>query len=247
MKNASLKVDLHIHTSEDKEDCICYSANDLVDAAVLDGFDALAITNHDKLTDDDDLRSYAAERGIVLIPGVEATVEGRHILLINMPYEEGRYQSFEDILHEKSESSLVVAPHPYFPGSSCLNGRLEASPHLFDAVEVCHFYSEHLNFNKPAIRYARTHKLPMVANSDAHLLEQFGLAYSLVEAEKTADGIIQAIKAGRVEPVSQPLSVARLIRIYLRVAAVKRLTWHRPFELTYTGGALMKSILERRL
>jgi len=247
MKDSLLKIDLHVHTKEDREDRISYTARDLVDAAVQNGFDALAITNHDQLTYNDALRTYAAERDIVLIPGVEVTIKGKHVLLINMPYEEGRYQNFEDIIQEKSANTLVVAPHPYFPGSTCLNGRLEAAPSLFDAVEFCHFYSERFNFNKPAVRFARAHKLPLVANSDAHLLDQFGLAYSLVEAEKTADSIVQAIKAGRVEPVSKPLSLAHLMKIYLRVAGVKRFTWQRPFELTYTGGALMKSILERRL
>ena len=84
----------------------------------------------------------------------------------------------------------------------------------------------------------------MVANSDAHVLEQFGLAYSLVEAEKTPEAIIKAIKAGRVEVVSRPLSLAALIRIYFRVAVTKRFTWTRPFELTHTAATLMKHMLD---
>ena len=119
-------------------------------------------------------------------------------------------------------------------------------PHLFDAVEYCHFYMDCINFNRPAVQFAEKHRLPMVANSDAHVMDQFGLAYSLVTAEKTPDAIIKAIKAGRVEVVSQPLSLAVLMRIYFRVAVTKRFTWTRPFELTHTAGTLIKHILDGR-
>ncbi|MBW1896006.1 MAG: PHP domain-containing protein, partial [Deltaproteobacteria bacterium] len=147
----------------------------------------------------------------------------------------------------KSANTLVMAPHPYFPGPTCLNGQLEATPHLFDAVEYCHFYTDHFDFNRPALRFAKKHGLPVVANSDAHVFEQFGLAYSLVEAEKTPGAIVQAIKAGRVQPVSQPLKLVDLIKIYLRIAVVKRFSWHSPLELTYTAAALMKLLLKRRM
>jgi len=245
-RTSLLKVDLHIHTKEDKDDHIAYSARELVDEAAAKGFDALAITNHDTLTFSAALRSYAAERDIVLIPGVEVTIKKKHVLLLNMPYEEDTYQSFEDVLQHKSDQGLVMAPHPYFPGPTCLNGQLEATPHLFDAVEYCHFYTNRVDFNEPALRFAQKHRLPLVANSDAHVLEQFGLAYSLIEAEKTPEAIIEAIKAGRVEPVSHPLTLASLMRLYLRIAVVKRFSRERPLELAYTGGAFMKWLLGRR-
>lgn len=241
-----LKVDLHIHTKEDIEDRISYSAYELIDEAVLRGFDALAITNHDALTYSPELESYAAERGIVLIPGVEATIRGKHVLLVNMPFKDGCYNSFEDILRQKATNNLVIAPHPYFPAPTCLDGQLEATPHLFDAVEYCHFYTQRIDFNKQAVRFAEKYRLPVIGNSDAHVLDQFGLAYSLVEAEKTSDAIIQAIKAGRVKPVSRPLSMALLMQIFMRMAIAKGPMWKKPFELMCTGGHFIKRILDGR-
>ncbi|UCG80957.1 MAG: PHP domain-containing protein [Desulfobacterales bacterium] len=236
-----LKVDLHIHTKEDKEDRISYSAYQLIDEAELRGFDALAITNHDTLTYSPELKSYAAARGIVLIPGVEAVIRDKHVLLVNMPFENGAYNSFGDVLMQKAGNNLVIAPHPYFPGPTSLNGHLEAMPQLFDAIEHCHFYTRWIDFNRPAIRFARKHQLPVVGTSDAHVLEQFGLTYSLVEAKKTPDAIIQAIKAGRVKPVSRPLSLAQLIRTFVCVAGTKR-----PLELPCIGAAFIKDVLDRR-
>lgn len=241
-----LKVDLHIHTKEDKEDRISYSAYQLIDEAASRDFDALAITNHDTLTYSHELKSYAAARGIVLIPGVEAAIRGKHILLVNMPFKNGSYNSFEDVVRQKAENNLVIAPHPYFPGPTCLDGHLEAMPHLFDAVEYCHLYALWINFNRRAVRFARKHQLPLVGTSDAHVPDQFGLAYSLVEAEKTPDAIIQAIKAGRVKPVSRPLPLAHLVRIFVRVAGTKCLSWKGPLELSCAGAAFIKDVLGRR-
>ena len=241
-----LKVDLHIHTKEDKEDRISYSAYQLIDEAALRDFDALAITNHDTLTYSHELKSYAAARGIVLIPGVEATIRGKHILLVNMPFKNGSYNSFEDVFRQKAANNLVIAPHPYFPGPDSLDGQLEAAPHLFDAVEYCHLRTDRIDFNRQAVRFAEKYGLPVVGNSDAHVLDQFGLAYSLVEAEKTPDAIIEAIKAGQVKPVSQSLSLALAIRIFVRVAVTKNFTWTRPIELTCTGVAVIKHLLDGR-
>ena len=179
-----LKADLHIHTREDPEDHISYSAYQLIDRAFTKGFDVLAITNHQEVTYGQRLKSYAAERGIVLIPGVEATITGKHVLLINMSFEKRSFTTFKDVQSNKAPNNLVVAPHPYFPSPTCLNGQLEATPEMFDAIEYCHFYSERINFNKPALRFAYKHRLPVVGNSDAHIPHQFGLTYSLVEAEK---------------------------------------------------------------
>ncbi|MCK4425857.1 MAG: PHP domain-containing protein, partial [Deltaproteobacteria bacterium] len=71
-----LKTDLHIHTSEDPEDLILYSATELIDMAHRLAYAVLAITNHSCVTYSEYLRDYARERGIVLIPCMEATIQG---------------------------------------------------------------------------------------------------------------------------------------------------------------------------
>jgi predicted metal-dependent phosphoesterase TrpH len=194
-----------------------------------------------------ELGSHAAERGIVLIPGVEACIGGKHVLLLNMPFEDGCYTSFEDVLRHKDSNSLVIAPHPYFPGPTSLDGQLEAVAHLFDAVEYSHFYTHRINFNKQAGRFAQKYRLPIVGNSDAHILDQLGLAYSLVEAEKTPEAIVQAIKAGRVEPVSQPLPLDVLIGIFVRIAMTKRLSFKGAIEVALTWMAFFKRVFDGRL
>jgi len=78
-----LKADLHLHTRE-AEPFIAFDAYGLIDRAAREGFQVLSITNHDTLTFSDRLAAYARARGILLIPGAEATIEGRHVLLYNI-------------------------------------------------------------------------------------------------------------------------------------------------------------------
>ncbi|HXI27402.1 MAG TPA: hypothetical protein VNG89_03245, partial [Vicinamibacterales bacterium] len=66
-----LKVELHAHTADDPVDAIPHSTNDLIDRAAALGYDAVAVTLHDRQLDLGPWVSYAADRGIVLIPGVE--------------------------------------------------------------------------------------------------------------------------------------------------------------------------------
>src|SRR5471032_890508 len=110
-----LKVELHAHTSDDPVDTIPHTTVELIDHAATLGYDALAITLHDHQLDLRELTPYAADRGIVLIPGVERTIEGRHVLLLNFARGTEDVRTFADLARlKKRVSGLVVAPHPFF-------------------------------------------------------------------------------------------------------------------------------------
>ena len=212
-----LKVELHTHTSDDPSDWIPHSARDLIDRAVALGYDALAITLHDHQFDDRSLAAYAAGRGIVLIPGVERTIEGRHVLLLNFPAAAANaVNSFDDVVVLKRQHrGLVIAPHPFFPMPSCLLGNMGRYADLFDAVEYNAMYTGWLNFNRLAERWAGRRGKPMVGNGDVHRLEQLGTTYSLVDAQRDPSSICEAIAAGRVRVATTPLSSWAAIRIFL--------------------------------
>ena len=81
-----LKTELHTHTIDAPKDgkrIVLHSAEQLIDKAEEQGFQVLSITNHNQLLFTSSLEEYARERGILLIPGVEATLEGKHVLLYN--------------------------------------------------------------------------------------------------------------------------------------------------------------------
>ena len=209
-----LKVELHAHTSDDPFDDIPHSTTELIDRAAALGYQALAITLHDRQLDVRPFASYAAERGITLIPGIERTIEGRHVLLLNFSAATESVHSFDDLARLKSrENGLVMAPHPFYPIGSALRDRMDRYEHLFDAVEYNAMFTSLLNFNSQAARWARLHGKPMVGNGDIHRLRQLDSTYSLVEAEPNPDAICEAIRDCRVDVHAQPLSMAAVASI----------------------------------
>jgi hypothetical protein len=202
-----LKVEFHTHTSDDPVDRITHTATDLIDRAAALGYDAIAITLHERQLDLKPYASYAAERGIVLIPGVERTIKGKHVLLLNFERGADQLQSFEELARLKTQSNgVVVAPHPFFPLPTCLWSLLDRHADLFDAVEYNAMFTRQLNFNRMAESWAERHDKPMIGNCDVHHLRQLGSTYTLVDAPRDVDAICAAVVAGRVSVVSRPLA-----------------------------------------
>jgi predicted metal-dependent phosphoesterase TrpH len=209
-----LKVDFHTHSADDPQDYINFSSTALIDRAHRLGFDALAITNHDIVTFSPELERYAAERGVLLIPGVELTLSHKHVLLIN-PDPAGcpALRTLEDLAKMEKQGRLVVAPHPFYPGFKCLKSDLVTHISSFDAVEFSFFYSRTINCNEKAVSVARAHNKPLVGSSDCHNIWQMGLTSTLVEAEKNIPAIITAVKEGKVEIRTTPLSLLAMLRV----------------------------------
>lgn len=210
-----LKVDLHLHSREDPVDNIAHDATVLIDRAAALGFDALALTLHDGQLSDRHLADYARERDIVLLPGVERSIRGRHVLLINFPRAAEDVRTFDDIARLKRASNgLVIAPHPFFPDGTCLRSAMDQRPEIFDAVEWSYFWTWGINFNAPAARWAQTYEKPIVGNSDLHDLRQLGRTHSWVDSERDPDAICDAIRAGRVTLETSPVPPLELARVF---------------------------------
>lgn len=233
-----LKVELHSHTADDPVDNIPHSTRDLIDRAAALGFDALAVTLHNRQLDLRPWQSYAADRNVVLIPGVECTVRGRHVLLLNFGSEAEEVRTFEALAALKARSSgLVIAPHPFYPSTTCLRGDLDRHADLFDAVERNAMFTQHLDFNQRAERWAREHGKPIVGNGDVHRLQQLGTTYSLVDADRTPDAICRAIAAGRVQVVCQPLAWTTVLSVLASmVAAGRRPGWRHTLRPNRAAG-----------
>jgi predicted metal-dependent phosphoesterase TrpH len=202
-----LKVELHTHTADDPVDRIPHSLPQLIDRAAALGYRALAVTLHERQLDVRPFAAYAADRGIVLIPGMERSIEGRHTLLLNFRSGVQDVRTFDDLARlKRRQPGLVVAPHPFFPGRMCLGQHLDRHASLFDAVERNAMFTASLDFNRRAEQWAAEHGKPVVGNCDVHRLWQLGTTYSIVDAEPDPDSICAAIAAGRVRVESRPLT-----------------------------------------
>jgi predicted metal-dependent phosphoesterase TrpH len=183
-----LKVELHSHSADDPIDRIPHSTRQLIDRAADLGYQALAITLHDKQLDLRPWLAHAQRRGVVLIPGIERTVHGKHVLLLNFREGTEEVHCFEDILSlkQRDPGGLVIAPHPFFHAGPCLGGLLDRHADLFDAVEYNAMFTAPLNFNRRAEQWARDHGKP---------------------ADPTPEAICAAVRHGRVRVSAQPLPV----------------------------------------
>ena len=237
-----LKVELHSHTDDDPVDHIPHSATDLIDRAVALQYGALAITLHERQLDLRRLRPYAAERGVVLIRGVERSIHGRHVLLLNFSEEAETVNTFDDLARlRRRERGLVIAPHPFFPSASCLRGLLDRHRDLFDGVEYNAMFTTSVNFNRAAERWAASRGKSVVGNGDVHRLHQLGTTYSVVDAIPDADAICAAIAEGRVRAERTPLSWYDVIRTLGPVLTAgmrlkpKKQTYQEPARSATTG------------
>jgi predicted metal-dependent phosphoesterase TrpH len=210
-----LKVELHAHSNLDPHDRIPHSTHQLVDRAAALGYGALAVTCHDHYFDPAADTPYARERGIVLIAGVERTIGGRHVLLLNFPVDCEKVRTFDDIRRLKTSypRGLVIVPHPFYPIPSAIGRRIDRHADLFDAVEVNAFYLRQIDFNTRARVWAAAHGKPLVGNGDIHDLRQLGSTYTLVDADPDAAAICDAIRAGRTEVHSRPLGILEAARL----------------------------------
>lgn len=224
-----VKVELHAHTAADPADYILHTTRELIDRAAALGYGALAITLHDRYYDPAEDAEYAGAKRVVLIAGIERTIQRRHMLLLNFPAECAAVRSFEDLrrLKQRHPGGLVVAPHAFYPTRTAMSADADRHADLVDAIEVNSMFISWLNFNIPAMAWARANGKPLVGNTDLHLLEQLGRTYTLVDAEPNADAICAAIKAGRVEIRAEALSAWRAGWVFGRMVLYGLIGWAR--------------------
>lgn len=211
-----LKADLHIHTNNDpSEFFIKYDAKQLIDYASKLGYNVISIVGHNCMPYSRKLAGYAEKKGILLIPGIELTLEKKHVLVYNAkPSDLKGIKKIRDLKRlRKNHNVLIIAAHPFFMYTSCLKERLLENIGLFDAIEYVHFYRKQINLNRKAERVAKKFNKPLVGNSDAHNLWQMDYTYSLIDSKQDLKSVISAIRSGNVKVATKPLP----LNVFLRV------------------------------
>jgi predicted metal-dependent phosphoesterase TrpH len=197
-----MKAELHAHCSLDPDDyrlCL-FSPERLISQAAVLGYEVLAITCHNMDIWNHELSEFARSQGIVLLPGMEVSSEGnRHVLVYNFKTGPENLNTLKKISERSRADTLVIAPHPYFPGRKCLRNLLAKHIHVFDAIEISGFYVPGIDFNRKAIKLAEKHKKPMVGSGDVHLLWQMGKTCTWIYSQPEAAQVLTAVKQGNVQ------------------------------------------------
>ncbi len=191
-----------------------------IDQAKKVGLDAIAVTWHRKACVHPEAVAYARERNILLIPGMEAEIDRRHVVVLNVTENDlPAATTWDEIraLRRRKPEVLIMAPHPFYPHPTCLGKRLLGNEDCIDAVEWCilhlNWIPSRLNPNLHAARWAHAHGKTLVACSDAHTLEAIGKNASTVEADElTTESLFRGIRAGRVSFHRRSLELIPFLR-----------------------------------
>lgn len=220
-----LKSNLHMHVAGDPEDYISYTLRDVINAAKKLGFSVLAVTPHNALIGDEfDIR-YAANLGILLIIGIEKTIEGAHVIILNATADVLLIKTFEHLAQYKKNhpESFIIAPHPFFPAGYSLKKKFIRNHTLFDAVEFSWFFSKTVDFNSRARENAKTYNMPYIATSDTHDIRFLDAGYALIDVdEKNPKKIFEAIRNRTFQNVSEPKNIL-MLAVYTAKRLVLRL------------------------
>lgn len=219
----SYKVQFHCHSGSDPEDCLFHSDKDVIDKAAYFNYDVLALTCHNKIVHTQELAEYAKKKGILLIPGIEKTIEKKHVVIINASKDAEFINTFKDLENYRkiNPDCLIFAPHPYHPlpiKLVSLGKYLDKNAHLFDAIEWSSFYTKMGKFNKKAKKKSEQLGLPMIGTSDNHVLRYLNHTYSIIQApQKTTHDIINAAKKGHIQIKTKPMNLIMLVLMTARL------------------------------
>jgi len=211
-----LKAQLHVHTRQDPIDGIKLTEKQIIDHAASHRYDVLAISCHNVVIFNEDLKAYAEKKRILLIPALEKSIQRKHVLILNANIEAQNIKTFEDLkeYRKRHPDCFVVAAHPYYPGPTSLGKKLDKHSDLFDAVEYSWYHTHRFNrANEKAVKAAEQYGLPLLGTSDNHLSRYFNHTYSIIDADKDPKSIFSAIKNNKVKIVSHDLQSWQMLSI----------------------------------
>jgi hypothetical protein len=195
------RADIHMHTRASDG---LPNAQQVLDHVARRGhLDVIAITDHDVL--DESLWAYSqrASYPFDIIPGVEVTARGGHVvaLWVMQPIPKGLSIS-ETVSAVHDQGGVAILAHP---GEPLINGtyvlRYLRRPEVLiewnvDAVEIFNAGTMTPGNNRLAQRICRDLPLPVVGNSDAHTLSAIGSGYTRF-AGRTAGDFRAALAVGQ--------------------------------------------------
>lgn len=197
-------MDMHVHTHASFD-----SLNDparVLRTARERGLDRLVITDHNQIAVAQALQAQDPER--VLVGEEVKTAERVDIIGILLreliPRGTPARETCEQI---RAQGGVVYLPHPFDLHRSGGGRILEQIQDLVDVVEAHNARSWKRGLNTRAAEWARAHGKPVGAGSDAHTLREIGRGWVEVPPfAPTRDGLLAALRAGRVSPACRTSS-----------------------------------------
>ncbi|ABK77001.1 metal-dependent phosphoesterase [Cenarchaeum symbiosum A] len=181
------------------------------------GLDALFVTNHNTLSGYEEMVRYQADHDkyarIRILPAEEITTdEGAHVIAYGIHEEIRPGMSLEETIDEiRRQDGVSSAPHPFG-----LLDALREKAGRCDLVEVFNSNNIDVIANARAAEFAHERGITGVAGSDSHVISTLGRCTNVIEAEDSLDGILDALRHGRVSIRATGYASARETMEYFR-------------------------------
>jgi predicted metal-dependent phosphoesterase TrpH len=196
------RADLHIHTRA--SDGISTIAEILTRVEEETDLDVIAITDHERIDAAVAARSVAADRGLraEVVVGEEVTTLGGHLLALYIETPIRPLRSLRSTIAAVHDAGGIAIPaHPLVPYPLCAQGwvlrRLidddDERVHP-DGVETLNPTALGRPWHARVVRFADTHGLARLGNSDAHVADAVGVAWTTFPGRTAAD-LRRAIEA----------------------------------------------------
>jgi len=204
-----LKLDLHIH-SQYSEDGLG-SPKEIIKILKKKGLDGMAITDHNTLKGGLNALK-VAPKDFIVIPGVEISTAGGHIIALNVKKDIPRSLSIEETIDKiLNQGATPIIPHLFRNMSGIKKDKLVKIHKKIPAIEVFNACSI-LKTNLKTAKIAREFKLGGTGGSDSHQPQYTGCAYTTFETnDLKIDSIISEINKKKTwgEGTSMPLDYRR--------------------------------------
>jgi len=218
------KFDLHIHSICSKHhiwgvDGI-HTPEAIVENAIRLGLDGISITDHNSVKGSQRAIQYVNEKklSLLVISGAEIRSLAGDILALGILDDiKPKLSISETIDRIKEQGGIAIAAHPYKYNTKLGIKLLDAAVNSqFDAIEV--FNSNvRKGANEKAMQLAEKLRMPGVAGSDAHCIENLGRGITCLDTEDlSVDAVFNAIKQNKIQLLCNYATLRSLFNLYSR-------------------------------
>ncbi len=192
-----LRVDMHTHTEYSRDSRSVLRA--FADAAAVAELDVVCVTDHDTI--DGALRLRELDVPFRVVVGEEVyTRDGELIGLFLERVVPPGLSAEDTIARIHEQGGIAYVPHPFSRNRvrHIRRDALERIAPLVDALEIFNAREALAGDNRRALAFARERGLPGGAGSDAHRPSEIGRAFVEVPPFSTPEGLVDALRSGRV-------------------------------------------------
>jgi len=215
-----LKIDLHVHTNHSQ--CACIRPEEIEQTALKRGLDGVAITDHNTIDGAREVLLYAKTIKVIIAEEIKTT-RGEIIGYFLQERIPPLLSPIETIHEIRRQGGVVSIPHPFdrLRSSRIQRDALEEIIDKVDMIEVFNARDIIIDKNEHIIEKAVSNNAVKAVGSDAHLKNEVGRAYMIMEDFSSPQEFLNNLTAAQSVSRSSPVWV-HLVTKFLKLLRKKK-------------------------